>query len=136
MKASVQDIFFGHKKAQTMLGFHAVKNESVDKPGSVMNSHLSGMPVARHLEQPTQTQRGSRYRVPIWPYSRRGLPCRYCYQLRGALLPHLFTLTVHECAAVYFLWHFPWAHTPQALPGVSPYGARTFLPTLANRATV
>jgi hypothetical protein len=30
-------------------------------------------------------------------------------------------------SAVYFLWHFPWAHTPQALPGTLPYGARTFL---------
>src|SRR5690606_40448007 len=29
---------------------------------------------------------------------------------------------------VYFLLHFPWAHTPQALPGALPCGARTFLP--------
>ena len=38
-----------------------------------------------------------------------------CYQSRGALLPHLFTLTCEQ--AVYFLLHFPWAHAPQALPG-------------------
>jgi hypothetical protein len=30
---------------------------------------------------------------PIWPCSRWGLPCRSCYQERGALLPHRFTLT-------------------------------------------
>jgi hypothetical protein len=30
--------------------------------------------------------------------------------------------------AVYFLWHFPWARAPQALPGTLPDGARTFLP--------
>jgi hypothetical protein len=30
---------------------------------------------------------------PIWPCSRWGLPCRPCYQGRGALLPHRFTLT-------------------------------------------
>ena len=30
--------------------------------------------------------------------------------------------------AVYFLWHFPWARAPQALPGTLPFGARTFLP--------
>jgi hypothetical protein len=30
--------------------------------------------------------------------------------------------------AVYFLWHFPWARAPQALPGTLPCGARTFLP--------
>jgi len=29
--------------------------------------------------------------------------------------------------AVYFLWHFPWAHAPQALPGALSEGARTFL---------
>jgi hypothetical protein len=35
---------------------------------------------------------------PIWPCSDRGLPCRRCYQRRGGLLPHRFTLT-----------HLPWA---------------------------
>ena len=30
-------------------------------------------------------------------------------------------------SAVYFLLHFPWAHAPQALPGTSTRGARTFL---------
>ncbi len=30
---------------------------------------------------------------PIWSCSEWGLPCHYCYQQRGALLPHLFTLT-------------------------------------------
>ena len=31
--------------------------------------------------------------VPIWSCSRWGLPCRRRYRPRGALLPHLFTLT-------------------------------------------
>ena len=31
-------------------------------------------------------------------------------------------------SAVYFLWHFPWTHAPQVLPGTLPAGARTFLP--------
>ena len=54
---------------------------------------------------------------------------RSCYQPRGALLPHHFTLTAatEVAEAVYFLLHFPWARTPQALPGTLPYGARTFL---------
>ena len=41
----------------------------------------------------------SRTRVtygPAWPCSVRGLPCRVCYQTRGALLPHLFTLTLRR----------------------------------------
>src|SRR5690606_19600617 len=29
---------------------------------------------------------------PIWPCSEWGLPCHLCYQRRGALLPHRFTL--------------------------------------------
>ena len=29
---------------------------------------------------------------PIWSCSEWGLPCHYCYQQRGALLPHPFTL--------------------------------------------
>ena len=33
----------------------------------------------------------------IWPCSKWGLPCRYCYQQRGALLPHLFTLARRRC---------------------------------------
>jgi len=33
--------------------------------------------------------------IPIWSCSRWGLPCRCCYQPRGALLPHPFTLTFH-----------------------------------------
>src|SRR5437764_5691825 len=32
--------------------------------------------------------------VPIWSCSRWGLPSRDRYRPRGALLPHLFTLTV------------------------------------------
>ncbi len=31
-------------------------------------------------------------------------------------------------SAVCFLWHFPWARAPQALPGTLSCGARTFLP--------
>ena len=30
---------------------------------------------------------------PIWSCSEWGLPCHCCYQQRGALLPHPFTLT-------------------------------------------
>ena len=48
--------------------------------------------------------------APSGVYHRHG-----CYQPRGALLPHLFTLTCEQ--AVSFLLHFPWVRTPQALPG-------------------
>ena len=45
------------------------------------------------LKQPTRKRRGPRHRFPIWSCSGWGLPCRFCYQKRGALLPHHFTLT-------------------------------------------
>ncbi len=36
---------------------------------------------------------GHAYGSPIWPCSGWGLPCRFRCRLRGALLPHRFTLT-------------------------------------------
>ena len=61
-----------------------------------------------------------------------------CYQPRGALLPHHFTLTssLESSAAVYFLLHWPWVCTPQALPGTLLYGARTFLCRFPHRSIV
>ena len=70
---------------------------------------------------------GHACRSPIWSCSGWGLPCHRCCHRRGALLPHLFTLT-RARRAVCFLWHCPWARAPQALPGTLPCGARTFLP--------
>jgi len=69
------------------------KRKPAYKPGSVVNSHSSGMHVTVHLERPTREQRGPRQCSPIWSCSGWGLPCHGCYQLRGALLPHHFTLT-------------------------------------------
>jgi len=45
-------------------------------------------------------------------------------------------LTKETPSAVYSLLHFPWVHTPQALPGVPPYGARTFLVPRYSKITV
>src|SRR5580765_1326841 len=36
---------------------------------------------------------GRAVHLPIWPCSVRGLACHLSYDKRGALLPHLFTLT-------------------------------------------
>ena len=90
----------------------------------------------------------SRSRVfpPIWSCSVWGLPCRLHYCWRGALLPHLFTLTFHlrsgqaphECG-----WRYRLCGTgrlcaltrrSRALPGTLPRGVRTFLPCLHKRA--
>ena len=48
--------------------------ELADKPGSVVDSHSSGMHVTMHLVQPTREPRGPRDYSPIWSCSRWGLP--------------------------------------------------------------
>jgi hypothetical protein len=120
------------RQSQTVFGW-----ESAGKPGSVEDSHSSGRCVTAGLKQPTREPCGPHVRSPIWSCSRWGLPCHACYQSRGALLPHHFTLTRAACMqaarAVYFLWHLPWARALQVLPGTLPCGARTFLPACAER---
>ena len=72
---------------------------------TIRDGHSSGTTFARCLKQPTRTAgltsppRRYRFReqsacaVPIRFCSRWGLPCRLRRRSRGALLPHLFTLT-------------------------------------------
>ncbi len=69
------------------------KGELTYKPGSVEDNHSSGSCVTATLKRPTRIHCGPQLWIPIWPCSGRGLPCHNCYQLRGALLPHPFTLT-------------------------------------------
>ena len=104
------------------------KKELAVKPGSVVDSHSSGTPVAKRLMRPTREQCGQHYRSPIWPYSGWGLPCH------GMLPPARCALTApfhpyqpFRTSAVYFLWRFPSARAAQVLPGTLPCGARTFL---------
>jgi len=81
--------------------------------------------------RPTRGHRSGQPYPLIWPCSRQGLPCLPPRGGSGGLLPHLFTLTPSTLdGAVCFLWHFPSACAGRVLPGVLPYGARTFLSTL------
>jgi len=83
--------------------------------------------------------------LPIWSCSVWGLPCRSHYWMRGALLPHLFTLTWIRCprslafgdrgGTISRRYAFcgtsrPRAFTPasRTLSGTLPCGVRTFLP--------
>ena len=74
---------------------------------SGIGDHSSGPPLAGRFSRPTRTaqaydsptllRRGYAGRtVPIRSCSWRGLPCRPCYQARGGLLPHPFTLPSPE----------------------------------------
>jgi hypothetical protein len=74
---------------------------------------------------------------PIWPCSRWGLPCRRVLPparcaLTAPFHPYRRPGVTRNAWAVCSLLHFPWARAPQALPGTSSAGARTFLPPRAN----
>ena len=72
-------------------------------------SHSSGPAItAGSSDLPGSRNGAGRSSSPIWSCSAWGFPCQPDYSGRGALLPHLFTLTPALTAeAVYFLWHFP-----------------------------
>jgi hypothetical protein len=96
---------------------HNKKRQSACKPGSVRpfnreaerrGDHSSGILFAEHLKQPTRmanlekrfgktwsfSAESLSHAIPIWFCSRWGLPCRPRCRVRGALLPHPFTLTL------------------------------------------
>ena len=56
-------------------------------------NHLSERPIPETCPLSRDTERAAP-RFPIWPCTRWGFPCRVACASRGALLPHLFTLTV------------------------------------------
>ncbi len=108
------------------------------KPEPAISRVLSGTII--HLGQPSPTAssnlpgsplgtggRGAKPRCfPIWSCSRRGLPCRGLLPVARCALTAPFH-PYQANLAVCFLWHFPWAHALQALPGALSDGARTFL---------
>jgi len=71
------------------------------------DDHSSSSAIAGGIKRPTRKLRTGRplvapslarasdggQRFPIWPCSVRGFACHLPYSRRGALLPHLFTLT-------------------------------------------
>src|SRR5690554_5084323 len=59
------------------------------------------MLVAKHLKRPTRIQYEQHRWIPIWSCSEWGLPCHSSYLERGALLPHLFTLTLQARRFVF-----------------------------------
>jgi len=69
-----------------------------NKPGSVIDNHSSGIAVTSYLKQPTRESVRNRRRAeahtPLFGLAPGGVyRAASCYQSRGALLPHLFTLT-------------------------------------------
>jgi len=63
--------------------------------------------------------------LPIWSCSVWGLPCHRLYRRRGALLPHLFTLTPGDEArggifSVALAVFEPWRSNPGRYPAHCP----------------
>ena len=73
--------------------------------------------------------------APIRHCSGWGLPCRSCYQSRGGLLPHRFTLTLHAGRFV-FCGAFPGVTPAGRYPAPLFHGVRTFLAALAGPAVI
>ena len=114
------------------------KVEPACKPGSVEDSHSSRAYVAVRLKRPTREQRGPRLMLPYLVLLRVGFTLPPALpQARCALTAPFHPYRRRERRlAVYFLWHWPWAYAPQALPGTLPYGARTFLHAQMGTAAV
>ena len=108
------------------------ERELTDKPGSVMDNHSSRTYVAVCLKQPTRTQRGPRYQVPIWSCSKWGLPCRSVLPLARCALtapfhPYRLNNVLFTLGGLLSVALAVGVKAPQALPGTLPCGARTFL---------
>jgi hypothetical protein len=124
------------------------KYQSACKPGFVpvgsdprwMAIHLEPVLPQTSRNQPgRRTGNGPETRrlraTPIRFCSGWGLPCQTCCQVRGALLPHRFTLTEDMPRQFIFCGTFPGVTPAGRYPAPYSRGARTFLPcTLSSLA--
>ena len=111
--------------------------EPADKPGYVVNDHLSRPAVASRLKRPTLRHDGPPYGLMCglasdgvymaWPVTR---PTVVSY----TAFPPLLTKPARGPAcrlnghvSGLFLLHFPWGHPHRTLSGILPCEARTFL---------
>ncbi|UVK77353.1 MAG: hypothetical protein CMIDDMOC_00878 [Sodalis sp. Fle] len=80
--------------AQCLMKQFILIMELTIKPGSVMDSHSSRLTLTCWLKQPTRVQYGPYSVEPLFGLAPGGVyRAANCYQQRGALLPHHFTLT-------------------------------------------
>jgi len=87
---------------------YAENRESAYKPGSVVSNHSSGR-MSPYASSNLPGDNAGHINAPLFGLAPSGVYlAAVCCHRRGALLPHLFTLTDAEFAsAVYFLLHFP-----------------------------
>ena len=111
-------------KAGTKLTLPGFINEQNDKPGYVLDDHLSRPDVATRFKRPTRKY-GRAALFHIRSCFGWGLQSHICYQICGSLLHCLSTLTSQTGGI--FLLHFPGSHLHRTLSGILPCEARTFL---------
>ena len=110
-----------------------------DKPVFVPRlREVAAIPLDRPLLDGSSNLPGSRNGAgrscsPIWSCSAWGFACQPHYCGRGALLPHLFTLTAAVARhggtfSVPLSVESALSESPRPLAGMLPYGDRTFLP--------
>ena len=124
--------------ARGSLGTGKKKTGAGYKPNPVPpqrgHDHLSGMPVARHLLQPTRELRTGRPKpcrrhgaVPLFGLAPDGV-CHAFHVTMKAVSSYLTISPLpRHAGAVYFLWHFPRGRPQFALRTIPPDGVRTFL---------
>ena len=121
----------------------------VSVPASVARERAAAIPLGRRLLSGSSDLPGSRNGAdrscsPIWSCSAWGLPCRPRCRGRGALLPHLFTLTGRRSLrpatggifSVALSVKSALSESPRPLAGMPSYGDRTFLSRWRERLPI
>ncbi len=112
----------------------ACKPGSVRRPeGRVMAIHLGRPLPDASRDRPGRRRGNPPCAAPIWSCSGWGLACQTRYRVRGALLPHPFTLTTptrrkRMSGRFAFCATFPGVAPAGRYPAPCFRGARTFLP--------
>src|SRR5581483_9570325 len=113
----------------------------VSVPLRAIAIHLGRALLRGSSDLPGSLNGAGRSSSPIWSCSAWGLPCRTNYSARGALLPHLFTLTPAGFEpgsggifSVALSVKAPLRGSPRPLAGTLPSGDRTFLPPRIKRS--
>ncbi len=111
-----------------------------DKPGSVVDDHLSTAGVATRLYRATRARCGPHHGAPICVFSGWGLPSR---RVATTLVVSYTTVSAFPFARAErprrqlessFLRRFPSGFPARPLAGIMPCGARTFLMTRTQGA--
>jgi hypothetical protein len=102
-----------------------------------MDDHLSRANVAIGLKRRTSPNRASnppQKGHDLAALQQTGFTSLPGHPGRLGALTALVSPLPHECAAVSFLWHFPYSYPRLPLATVPLYAVRTFLATLAGSA--